>query len=336
MSYVLSEPIESLIEDLSCKDFKKCCDVLIVGSGYGGAIAAMRLAGLKRDVYVFERGSEHAIGEFPESIGEFPSHVQVRGPNRDMPMGYADALFDFRIGDQVSVLVGNGLGGGSLINANVALEPDDAVFGNLAWPKELRNNKAALAPSFSAVKKLLGVNDAEIQSTRKYDALSRLAEHMGAACQPAPITVTQQDGLNAVGIRQNACVGCANCVTGCNVGSKNTLSMNALPLAKSRGAKLYTGATVLSIEPQKNAKGWKVRFRLTAMSKTVMHKEVFTLHADVVILAAGTLGSTEILLRSEKQYQEKHPNGRLFSEHLGKRFSTNGDILALGTHNGAK
>jgi len=346
MANVLSEPIENLIQDQPCEDFekscekrenKKHCDVLIVGSGYGGAIAAMRLADKEtypdRLVYVFERGKEYTAGDFPESLGDLPGHVQFLAPGRTFPTGYADALFDFRIGDPISVLVGNGLGGTSLINANVALEPDE--FSNPAWPAELHNKKGGLQQDFDAVKKLLGVNT-DNPFIQKLGALSKLADSLKVPCHKAPIAVTSNNQTtpvgpvrNSVGIEQNPCVGCANCVTGCNVGSKNTLPMNALPLAKSRGAKLYTGATVLSVEPADDpdgSRGWLVRFRRTATSKTVMDGDVFTLHARIVILAAGTLGSTEILLRS----QARDPDKVKFSNHLGSRFSTNGDVLAFG------
>ena len=134
MSYLLSDPIEKLIHDKPCSAFDKTCEVLIIGSGYGGAIAAMRLANQSGSVMVFERGNEYMPGDFPESLGELPAHVQFLRPDRDVPIGNADALFDLRIGDPVSVLVGSGLGGGSLINANVAFEPDDQVLGDPAWP----------------------------------------------------------------------------------------------------------------------------------------------------------------------------------------------------------
>lgn len=328
---VLSEPIENLIQDQSCGDIKGedgktlTVDVLIVGSGYGGAIAAMRLASKDKNqtVFVFERGKEYATGEFPESPQELPGHIQFLRKDKDLPVGYADALFDFRLDTPVSVLVGCGLGGTSLINANVAMEPEDDLFEHDNWPKTL--SRDALRPSFDAVKKLLGVD--RYEGAQKYAALERLADSMGAVCRPASIAVTRQNGPNAVGISQNACIGCGNCVTGCNVGAKNTLPMNVLPLAKSLGARLYTGATVLSVEPDgapDGSKGWKVRFRRTATSKTVLHKEVFELHATAVILAAGTLGSTEILLRSQKL------GGVKFSDHLGERFSSNGDALAFG------
>ena len=83
--------------------------MLIIGSGYGGAIAAMRLADEKRDVFVFERGNEYATGDFPESLGQLPGHIQFLRDDRDLPIGYADALFDLRINNPVSVLVGLGL-----------------------------------------------------------------------------------------------------------------------------------------------------------------------------------------------------------------------------------
>ena len=329
MTYSLAEPIENLIADRSCEKFDQDCGVLIVGSGYGGAIAAMRLADEKRDVFVFERGNEYATGDFPESLGQLPGHIQFLRDNRDLPIGYADALFDFRINNPVSVLVGCGLGGGSLINANVAMEPGDDLFDDPMWPNVL--NKNALRPSFDAVRELLGVNTKNTY-LQKFGVLKELADSLHEVCEPAPISVTRNNNpkekvRNAVGFYQNPCTGCGNCVTGCNVGAKNTLPMNVLPLAKSRGAKLYTGATVLSVEPDDasdGSNGWKVRFCRTATLKTVLHKEVFTLRATVVILAAGTLGSTEILLRSQERGRVK------FSHRLGERFSTNGDMLAFG------
>src|SRR5207249_1396743 len=124
---------------------------------------------------------------------------------------------------------------------------------------------------------------------------------------------------------QSACTMCGNCVTGCNVGSKTTLMMTALPLAESRGAKLFTGATVLSVMPSGNpGYRWIIRLRRTASEKTALRDEVFHLAAREVILAAGTLGSTEILKRSEALH------GLKFSGELGQKFSGNGDAIAFG------
>jgi cholesterol oxidase len=303
MAYWLSEPVESLLESIAWKKGYASCQVLVVGSGYGGAIAAMRLADPSRRTIVFERGKEYALGDFPENLGELPGHVRVTGASDNHPMGYAEALFDLRVGKKVVALVGNGLGGGSLINANVALEPDLETLKHTDWPAGVRENAAELLRTMRHIgKRWLGaVKDKETPS--KVLALDRLAKEMGArdGCKAAPLTVSFDSARNAVGVQQAACVRCGNCVTGCNVGAKNTLAMNLLPLAKARGAEIYTGATVISVEPADDAtgkKGWTVRFRRTATEKGPLRDEIFKLHAHVVVLAAGTLGSTEILLRS--------------------------------------
>ncbi|HTN28291.1 MAG TPA: GMC family oxidoreductase N-terminal domain-containing protein, partial [Burkholderiales bacterium] len=329
MAYWLSEPVESLLDLMACNKDQASCQVLVVGSGYGGAIAAMRLADPSRRVIVFERGKEYALGDFPENLGELPGHVRVMGASANHPMGYAEALFDLRVGKKVVALVGNGLGGGSLINANVALEPDVETLQHPDWPAGVRENAFDLLSTMRYVGAhwLGAVKDKETPS--KVQALDRLAKEMGApgGCKAAPLTVSFEGGCNAVGVQQSACVRCGNCVTGCNVGAKNTLATNLLPLAKARGAEIYTGATVISVEPAGDAtgnKGWTVRFRRTATEKGPLRDEIFVLHARVVVLAAGTLGSTEILLRSRARKKIQ------CSLLLGKRFSTNVDMIAFG------
>ena len=330
MAYWLSEPVESLLEAMAAKQDYASCDVLVVGSGYGGSIAAMRLADPSRRVILFERGREYALGDFPENLGELPGHVRFMRTSDKHPLGYASALFDIRVGEKVAALVGNGLGGGSLINANVALEPALETLQHTDWPKGVRDSAFDLLCTMQYVgERWLGVvKDKETPS--KLTALNRLAKAMGepAGCRTAPLTVSFEGGHNKIGVQQSPCVRCGNCVTGCNVGAKTTLAMNLLPLAKARGAEIYTGATVISVEPKSgdpwgNA-GWTVRYRRTATEKSPLRKEVYELHARVVILAAGTLGSTEILLRSQARKKIQ------CSLQLGKRFSTNADTLALG------
>jgi len=325
MAARLSNPIESLINDAPPETNFAQVDVAIVGSGYGGSIAATRLAGPDRRVVILERGREYAPGDFPVDLGHAPGHVRFHRADADDPVGYPDALFDIRIGETMDVLVGNGLGGTSLINANVAVRPDPADFRDAAWPYEIRRD-GELDEGFEEASALLGVDRSDRPKTSKYGALSRLARAIGARCEPAPLTVafTASDG-NAAGIAQSACTMCGNCVTGCNVGSKTTLMMTALPLAESRGAKLFTGATVLSVMPSGNpGYRWIIRLRRTASEKTALRDEVFHLAAREVILAAGTLGSTEILKRSEALH------GLKFSGELGQKFSGNGDAIAFG------
>jgi cholesterol oxidase len=328
----LSRPIESLIDNVlperdgEAQPIARVA-VVIVGSGYGGSIAATRLAGRGRRVVVLERGREYGLGDFPVGLGQVPGHVRFHRTADDQATGYADALFDLRLGDDIDVLVGSGLGGTSLINANVAVGPAAGEFSHVAWPRALRDDAAGRDAAFREVADLLGVARAPI--TEKFKAFQTLATSLTALCEPAPVTVTfgtnATPRLNSVGVAQTPCTMCGNCVTGCNVGAKNTLMMNALPLAVSRDAEIYTGVTVLSVrrDTQDSEYPWIVRLRRTASEKTPLQDEIYHLAARDVILAAGTLGSTEILMRSRRAHR------LAVSDLLATRFSGNGDALAF-------
>jgi cholesterol oxidase len=241
----LSRPIECLIggtppeRDGDPQPIDRA-EVVIVGSGYGGSIAAARLAGRGRRVLILERGREYGLGDFPVGLGEVPRHVRFHRTADDQATGYADALFDVRIGDEIDVLVGSGVGGTSLINANVAVPPVDGEFLHVAWPRKLRDDAAGRGTAFQEVAALLDVSRAP--ATKKFRALETLATSLRVSCDPAPVTVTfgsdPSPRPNHVGVAQAPCTMCGNCVTGCNVGAKNTLMMNALPLAVSRGASI--------------------------------------------------------------------------------------------------
>lgn len=320
----LSEPVEALLID---PKRARVCDVLIIGSGYGGSIAALELADKDRKVWVFERGREYALGQFPETIGALPSHVQVSRPDDEQATGYPDALFDVRIGDGASVLVGCGLGGGSLINASVVLDPDRTTLDDSAWPPELKDGCNPLSAYFDEARSLLGAEPFGPAATlAKLEALKRLG-----ACELVPIAVTSKAGRNSVGVHQDACTLCGNCVTGCNVGAKNTLPMNVIPLAKTRHAHFFTGAYAQRIlRPSKADRAthgsgprWKVRFARTSSLSRGRTSDTFDVLAHTVIIAAGTLGSTELLLRSRTEQLQ-------FSSQLGQRFSGNADAIAFG------
>ena len=109
-------------------------DVVVVGSGYGGGVAASRLSRAGQRVCVIERGKEFLTGEFPSRLPELRRELQLNGGK--MRSGSRTGLFDFRLGTDIHVLLGCGLGGGSLINAGVALKPDDRVFADPAWPEQ--------------------------------------------------------------------------------------------------------------------------------------------------------------------------------------------------------
>ncbi len=299
-------------------------DVVIVGSGYGGAMAAAELAGRvdadghEVSVLMLERGKEYVPGMFPSSLQELPPHVRVHQCLSGQTTGWLDGLFDVRIGPDVCALVANGLGGGSLINAGVMELPDWSSV-----PRMPPTLAAALTPAaMNQVKERLGARRGGVDNTiadagtAKTQALQSLDPgHFRKAA------VTVEFGPVAAGSAHSACLRCGDCMTGCNVGAKKSLDSTLLLEAQTRGARIHTGASVTSI--QRTAAGpWELTVVFTGEALRRRHQPLRLL-AGKVILAAGTLGSPEILMRSQG------PALR-FSPRLGQQFSCNGDnILAV-------
>lgn len=327
----------------------RCFDVLIVGSGYGGSMAAAQLAGQQvledgvlrpLRIGVLERGKEYLPGEFPSHFSELPGHLRMGLQETGRVGGKHEGLFDVRLGEDVAALVANGLGGGSLINAGVLLEPDLRDF---ATATPLHKLVGGLADSgfFERARRMLGgvvtragreqTNDitrhpeAGSQGLTKTIALSRLAS---GRTELPPLSVAMDSEANDAQVQLKPCKLCGDCMTGCNVGAKDSLDANLLELARQRGAEIYTGATVLSLR-RVDDKDWRWRgqrpwtLRVTHTSPALQQRELrdLHLHAPVVILAAGTLGSSEILLRSRT-------DELVLSPLLGQQFSCNGDNIA--------
>jgi cholesterol oxidase len=141
-----------------------------------------------------------------------------------------------------------------------------------------------------------------------------------------PLNINLEEGINAVGVHQKSCSGCGDCVSGCNVGAKNTLTKNYLPDAKNHGAEIFCGIAVRSIARRGNA--WAVYFVPVGHHREVYKAPEMFVLASNVIVSAGSLGSTEILLRSKQR-------GLACSDYLGKRFTGNGDVLGFA-YNGDK
>lgn len=296
-------------------------DVVIVGSGYGGGISASRLARAGKSVAVLERGREIVTGEFPSRFPELKNDMRVTG--KSMQTGRADAVFDVRIGDDMHVLVGSGLGGGSLVNAGVSLEPDERVFNDPVWPDEIRTDGTLNTGYQRARQWLRPTPHTEADNLTKYRSLDQSKDGTNGTMVKPPIAVSFDDNINPAGITQPACTLCGDCCSGCNVGAKNTVAVTYLPDAVRFGAHLFTHLSVTHIE--KEATGGTDRWKVLAIKTGTKDKNAppVAITADTVILSAGTLGSTEILLRSAQ-------NGLAVSEKLGHRFSANGDIIAFG------
>lgn len=342
----LSQGWESVLQGLRSgelpPDESGChCDVLILGSGYGGAVAASELAGSRLPdgrlarVWVLERGQEHLPGSFPSELGDLPGHVRLSMAGGAGVNGRRDGLFDVRIQPHICALVGNGLGGGSLINAGVMDWPDAAVFEQAHWPAAIREEQAALAQRASAMAEVLGARHATRAShpgaapsingvasagcpPRRFQALETLAAH--GPFREAPITVALKAQPSTDGVQLDACLHCGDCATGCNHNAKVSLDTNLLARAQRLGARMVTGATAWRLAPA--ATGWDVTVIHTDEQAQQRESGPHTVRARRVIVATGTLGSTELLLRS------RSPELPL-SQRLGERFSGNGDMIAV-------
>ena len=348
----LSMRVEVLVKTWCEPAAQEVADVVVIGSGYGGSVAALRLAQQGVRVLVLERGNEFQPGEFPDSLGTALGQARLERSDADQVNGYESGLFDIRVGEGIGSLVGNALGGTSQINAGVVLRPDARVFGKAEqgrriWPTAVSGTE--LDPWYEKAGQELGAETfaTTVMNVRDPDAdpdgktrvvdvvpakLTRLAEMATrlatskspeVTCTALPVWVAA-----AVGYGPNLppvmspCIGCGGCVAGCNYNAKKTLTTTYLPKAKAAGAEIYTGVSVSHLS--KAGEHWEVHFVSTDSRKAQragLAVPVHILRAKNVVLAAGTFGSTEILLRSRVERELE------FSGQLGKRLSTNGDNL---------
>lgn len=312
----LTRPIDTLKDHYT---------VVVVGSGYGGAITASRLARAGQSVCLLERGKEFLPGDFP--VTELKAAGEVQADLPSLRLGSPLGLFDLRVNDDMNVVVGCGLGGTSLINANVALRADPRVFEDSRWPRALRDDVGGLLETCyghaEAMLKPVPYPQAS-PPLAKLTGLERSARALGSECRRPPINVCFSDGVNHVGVEQRACNLCGDCVSGCNLGAKNSLSMNYLPDARNHGAEIFTQVAVRSVE--RRAGRWLVHYRTIESGREAFDAPDLFVTADVVVLAAGSLGSTEILLRSRAA-------GLPMSPRVGEHFTSNGDVLGFGYNN---
>jgi cholesterol oxidase len=293
-------------------------DVVVIGSGYGGGVTAARLARAGKRVCVLERGKEFPTGSFPSKFPDLRSEMQVRG--RHLRTGPDTALYDVRIGDDMHVLVGCGLGGGSLVNAGVALRPDARVFADPVWPDEIARD-GTLDEGYRRAERWLRPSvDPTAHERTKFQSLVKAGKGIGATPIAPRVAVSFADTINPAGIAQAACTRCGDCCGGCNVGAKNTVAMTYLPEAAKHDAEIFTHAKVSHVSKTRDG-SWRVH--LARLDAAKGQPPDLIVEGAIVVLAAGTLGSTEILLRSRDK-------GLSVSDRLGQRFSANGDIIAFG------
>jgi cholesterol oxidase len=291
-------------------------DVVIIGSGFGGSVSALRLAEKGYRVAVLEAGRRFADDELPETSWRLRRYL------------YAPALRCFGILrltllDDVLVLSGAGVGGGSLGYANTLYEPPDGFYADPRWAA-IADWKSELAGPYDQAKRMLGVTINPVE-TKADHALRAVAEDMGVGDTytrvPVGIFFGKRPGtaddpyFGGVGPERQACTFCGSCMTGCRVGAKNTLEKNYLHLAERAGATIFAMTTVSDVRPRP-AGGFTVRTGRTGG----LRRRTFT--AGQVIFAAGAVGTQRLLHRLRD-------TGRLpaISARLGELSRTNSESI---------
>lgn len=311
----LSKPITEL---------KPHYEILIIGSGYGGSIAASRMARAGKKVCLLEKGKEFLPGEFPKGMLEASQEMQFNKGKANL--GDDNGLYEFVVGDEISVFKGCGLGGTSLVNANVSIKPDPRIFVDEVWPKEITEDMNSVQDGYDRAWEMLKPNPyPEGQNgypvLKKTEGMRKSAASMNEEFRLLDINVTFETKDNHVGVHQSNCTNCGDCVTGCNRGAKNTTAMNYLPDAANHGAEIFTELGVEYVH--QTDKGWIVYFKAYGTGREKFDAPFMFVRADNVIISAGSLGSTEILMRSAEK-------GLSISKMIGKRFTGNGDVLGFG------
>ena len=290
-------------------------DAVVVGSGYGGGVAASRLSRIGLRVAVIEQGRLWRPGDFPITAKARRKTTRLEG--RAPKLGDPAGLYYLSVGKGVTVFGASGLGGGSLINAGVVLRPDLARLRQAGWPDAVAND-GHLLEGLARAERMLGVAPVPApERFPKHAGMRKLADAAGRPLQLPPMTIAHAPGPNVAGVMQYACRHCGDCWSGCNVGAKNTVGITYIADAADHGAAVFCESRVQSIA--KTGSGWEVVVQDLSDARTSRRIE-----APILVLAAGTLGTTELLLRARER-------GLALSERLGEQFSANGDDMVIAS-----
>ena len=302
-------------------------DVIVVGSGFGGSITAARMAEGGARVLVLERGRRWTKDQYPRKSTD-PWIYEHSRPQKQ------NGWLDVRYFRRMIVVQGAGVGGGSLCYSSVVMEANPELFDN-GWPPEITYNE--LKPYYDKVGDMLKVRPIPSgQYTARYRLLKEAAEKLGYGDRvtSVPLALTFDEDwnydldeplghhhskkfVNAQGQQQGTCVHLGNCDIGCDVDAKNTLDRNYIPLAESHGAEVRPLHLVRRIEPDNG--GYRVVFDRIEGGRLIPGSD----RAAKVILAAGSIGTTELLLRCRDEYRTL-PN---VSRRPGKGWSPNANFL---------
>ncbi len=298
-------------------------DYIIVGSGFGGSVSALRLTEKGYRVLVVEKGKRWDPADFPETNWNLKRWLWL-------PLFRFQGIFKMTIMRHVGILSGVGVGGGSLMYANTLPRPSQNFYDTGSWAG-LADWKEELAPHYSEAERMLGATE----NPGLYDsdeALRAVAAGIGKEAQFEPTRVAVFFGeadqevadpyFEGRGPRRSGCNFCGSCMTGCRYNAKNTLDKNYLYLAEKGGAEILAEKKVIRVEPLGN-NGGEEGYRLLLKDSSGLYRRRRTLSARGVILAGGVLGTVRLLLNMKKSYLPG------LSEQVGAGIRTNNESLAL-------
>ena len=300
---------------MATRDF----DVVVIGSGFGGSVAALRLTEKNYKVAILEAGKRFSDKDFPKTSWRLRKFLF-------MPRLGLNGIQRIHVLPDVLVLAGAGVGGGSLVYANTLYNPPASYFEDKQW-RDITNWDQELSPWYDQASRMLGVAQNPYFSASD-KAMKQVADQMGVGhtFKLAPLGVYFGDGVGVkskdpffggVGPDRSGCLQCGACMTGCRHNAKNTLPKNYLGLAESAGAKVFPEHTVTKVEQLADG-SWVVTARKS--SAWFGKKRRFT--AANVVVAAGTYNTQKLLHKMKS-------TGVLpkISDYLGRLSRTNSEAL---------
>jgi cholesterol oxidase len=300
-------------------------DYVIIGSGFGGSVSAMRLTEKGYSVLVLERGKRFEDGDFPKSNWNLPKYLWL-------PALRFHGFFEMTFMNGLLALHGSGVGGGSLTYGNVLIEPDERLFAAPSW-SHLNDWKTELRPHYVTARKMLGVtrNPRLLPADEVCREIAELLGY-GHTFEALPVgvffgeeNVTVADPFfGGAGPVRTGCNFCGGCMVGCRYGAKNTLVKNYLYLAEKNGATIIPEVKARDIKPLPSGQEDGTRYEITFSSSTAfLAKPERRVRARNVIVSAGTVGTLELLFRC----RDETGSLRKISQHLGDRVRTNSENI---------
>ncbi|MCC6615213.1 MAG: GMC family oxidoreductase [Anaerolineae bacterium] len=305
-------------------------DYVVVGAGFGGSVSALRLSEKGYSVLVLERGKRFRDQDFPRSNWNLFKYLWL-------PVARCFGIQEISFMNDIMVLHGSGVGGGSLVWANVAMEPSDYLFEAPGW-RHLADWKAILQPHYATARRMLGVapNPFETPADRVLKSIAREHErsHTFRTTDVAvffgePGETVPDPYFGGAGPARAGCTGCGGCMVGCRYNAKNTLEKNYLYFAEKRGAELRAESEVRDIRPlpegQPDGARYEVIYRRSTSAPVAGRPRV--VRARNVVVAAHALGTMRLLFRC----RDVHRSLPKISRQLGTNVRTNSEALVGST-----